>query len=841
VALPIDDVLPEIVQSLKRERALVLEAPPGAGKTTRVPWALLQDEQLEGCAIAVSEPRRLAAKLAAHFVAGEIGERVGERVGYQVRFEGRTGPKTRIRYLTAGTLLQQLLDPQAANRAQPTIIILDEFHERQIENDQLLALLKQRLPRDENLRLIVMSATLDGERIATYLDCPRIRSEGKIFPLRIEHAPTSDDRPLEKQVSSAVKQALHEQGSGHVLVFLPTVPDIQRCQDALAPLQISQGVQVLALHGEMPLDEQTRAVSRSEQRKVVLATNVAESSITVPGVTAVVDSGLARLAVDSPWSGRRELSVQEVSAASAVQRAGRAGRTAPGVVYRLFTEHNFKSRREHEVPEVQRSDLSDAWLQLVGSGVDPEQLPWFDPPAPAAVQAARNLLTSLGAIDPTLALTPIGRRMLRFSVHPRLARLLVAGEDLGVADDACLAAALLSERDIVRRNDEDSLAYDSDLEERAARFREAAESNFSSNSLRRLNLSQPSVHAVARAYEALRAKIARSQAMADDPDSALRKALLLGFPDRVARRRNPTSHDLTMMNGTFARLSERSVVQNASWLIAHDVERRVDRGRRGDVSWVTVATQIEPDWLLDLFPDRIQDEQQLQWNAEKEQVEAIERISYGSLVLDETRARARISDAASTELARAAAAQKARFFGDRDVMTTFLERIALLARHRPDLQLHLAQADPMGLLALACQGRTSFDELAALDWSSFLLDQLSDTQRSALRREVPSDITLPGGRPLRVHYEPTKSPWVSSRLQDFFGMGSTPLLCNGKVPLTLHLLAPNQRAVQVTTDLAGFWERHYPAIRRELMRRYPRHSWPEDPLHAAPPAPRPRR
>jgi ATP-dependent helicase HrpB len=626
-----------------------------------------------------------------------------------------------------------------------------------------------------------------------------------------------------------------------VLVFLPTVPDIQRCQATLAPLQSSQGVQVLALHGEMPLDEQTRAVSRSEQRKIVLATNVAESSITVPGVTAVVDSGLARLAVDSPWNGRRELSVLEVSAASAIQRAGRAGRTAPGVVYRLFTEHNFKSRREHEVPEIQRSDLSDAWLQLLGRGTDPEQLPWFDAPPTAAVQAARTLLTSLGAIDPTLTLTPVGRRMLRFAVHPRLGRLLVAGEDLGVADEACLAAALLSERDIVRRNDEDPLAYDSDLEERAARFREAAESNFSGNSVRRLNLSQPSLHAVDRAYQAFRAKIAQSDVIAADPDQALRRALLLGFPDRVARRRNPTSPELTMVNGTAARLSERSVVQNAGWLIAHDVERRLDRGRRADLSWVTVATQIEPDWLLDLFPDRIQDEQQLQWNASKEQVEAIERICFGSLVLDETRGRAPASGAAGAELARAAAAQKARFFGDRDVMVNFLERIAVLARHRPDLELPVAQQDPEGLLALACQGLTSFEELAALDWSSFLLGRLSDAQRRALQREVPSEITLPGGRPLRVHYEPDKPPWVSSRLQDFFGMGSTPLLCSGKVPLTLHLLAPNQRAVQVTTDLAGFWQRHYPAIRRELMRRYPRHSWPEDPLHAAPPAPRPTR
>jgi ATP-dependent helicase HrpB len=431
--------------------------------------------------------------------------------------------------------------------------------------------------------------------------------------------------------------------------------------------------------------------------------------------------------------------------------------------------------------------------------------------------------------------------MLRFAVHPRLARLLVAGEDLGVTDDACLAAALLAERDIVRRNDESPLAFDSDVEERASRFREAAESKFSGNSVRRLNLSQPSLHAVSQAYDSLWSKSNKVETIANDPDQALRKALLLGFPDRVARRRNATSPDLTMMNGTATRLSERSTVQNASWLIAHDVERRVDRGRRTDLSWVSIATQIEPDWLMDLFPERIRDEQQVQWNAEKELVEVTERLSYGSLVLDETRTRAQPSESASAELARAAAAYKTRFFGDRDVVVSFQQRVALLAKHRPDLDLPTAQLDGDGLLLLACRDLTSFAELDGLDWSSFVLSQLTDAQRRSLDRELPANITLPGGRPLRVNYEPDKPPWVSSRLQDFFGMSSTPVLCGGKVPLTLHLLAPNQRAVQVTTDLSGFWQKHYPGIRRELMRRYPRHSWPEDPLHATPPAPKPRR
>ncbi|HTM44485.1 MAG TPA: ATP-dependent helicase HrpB [Polyangiaceae bacterium] len=848
MALPIEQHIPEILKELQGHQALVLEAPPGAGKTTRVPLALLEAGFLNRPSIVVSEPRRLAARLAAHFVAEQLGSEVGQLVGYQVRFENRTGPKTKICYVTAGVLLQQLLDPlssQPKSGARPyDVVILDEFHERQLETDQILALLKGRLASDPALRLIVMSATLNGEAIASFLDCPRVRSEGKAFPLRIEHESVPDDRPLEKRVSSAVKQALSDQPDGRVLVFLPTVQDIVAAQSTLTPFAKGAEVELLPLHGELSLGEQARAVKPAARRAVVLATNVAESSITVQGVTAVVDSGLARIAVDSPWSGRRELCVAPISQASATQRAGRAGRTAPGSVYRLFSEHSFKTRRPYEVPEIQRSDLSDVWLRLLGAGIDkPEQMPWMDPPPPAAVRAAEDLLQALGATNAARQLTSIGKRMLRFAMHPRLARVIVAGEDLGVGEEAALAAALLAERDIVRRGAETAhFADDSDILARCDRFHQAEFERFSENSLRQLDLLRGPVQAVASAYKSLCQHLVRGTPDAPDLDPALRKALLAGFIDRVARRRSHTGAELILANGTNAKISSNSVVHHATLLIAHDIEQREQHGKSGGgVPWVSLATRIEPEWLLDDYAHLLSDEQQLIWNAEKECVESQSRVRCGSVVLEESRSRAQPSEATSAELARAANAQRARFLGSSNSLATFITRLMLLRTQRPDLTLpSLTLDDSLSLFEQACQGLSSFAELDELDWPALFNDRLSAEQRRALDRELPLSIALPSGRPLKVNYEPDKSPWVSSRLQDFFGMNQSPTLCGGKLPLTLHLLAPNQRAVQVTTDLAGFWQRHYPAVRRELMRRYPRHAWPEDPLTATPPV-KPRR
>ncbi len=842
--LPIDPLLPRLVTELGRARALVLEAPPGAGKTTRVPAALL-DAGLEG-EILVAEPRRLAARLAARFVAAERGEKPGDSVGYTVRFEDVSSRRTRIRYVTEGVLVRRLLDDPSLEGV--AAVVLDEFHERHLATDLSLALLA-RLQSDTraDLKLVVMSATLEADPVARYLgDCPLLRSEGKLFPVEIEHLPRPDDRPLERQVASAVKRVLAEEPSGDVLVFLPGAAEIRRAGDALASVAEAEGLLVLPLHGDLPIEAQARAVEPASQRKVILSTNVAESSVTIDGVTAVIDSGLARRAAHSPWTGLPRLELAKVSRASAAQRAGRAGRTRAGRVLRLYTKGDHDARPEHDAPELQRLDLSDSLLVLHGAGIsDPAALAWLDAPPAASLDAAELLLRRLGALDTEGNITGAGRRMLAFPLHPRLSRVVVEAEQRGVAEEGALVAALLGERDIRARarTQFGGRAYDaareasgpSDVLELAERFEEARGARFDRQSLGRMELDPRAVGAVERARKQI-ARIVRDRGERPDGlegvEEALSIAVLAGFVDRVARRRKRGRSDLILSNGRTAELSPSSVVHDALLMVAVDVEEQTGRGRR---NVVRLASAIEPEWLLDLHPDLLEMGDELEWNADAGRVDRVSRINCGSVVLDESRAPAPPSPEASELLLRAAVG---RPLTGHDALEQLRARIALVRSKCPELGLD-APPDNAALLARACEGLTRLSELEGVDLAALLRAELPAARRLAVL--APERITLPGGRSTAVHYEPGKPPWIASRLQDFFGMGDTPRICDGREPLTLHLLAPNQRAVQVTSDLSGFWERHYPSIRRELMRRYPKHAWPEDGRNAKPPAPRGRR
>ncbi|HEX9919640.1 MAG TPA: helicase-related protein, partial [Pyrinomonadaceae bacterium] len=452
-SLPIDSLLPSIVESLHETPRLVIEAPPGAGKTTRIPPALLASGLAAEGEILILEPRRIAARLAAGQVASERGERPGESVGYEVRFEKASGARTRLKYVTEGILMRRLLsDPHLGG---VSVVILDEFHERHLEADLALALLK-RLQQGArpDLRIIVMSATLNAEPIARFLgDCRVLRSEGRRFEVGIEHLYRTDDRPIAAQVQIAARRLLDEEPDGDVLVFLPGASEIRRAAEACAPLAAEFGLLVLPLHGELSLAEQDRAVRPAERRKIILSTNVAESSVTIEGVVAVIDSGLARVAQHSPWSGLPGFSVARISRASAVQRAGRAGRMRPGRALRLYTAQDFAARPEYDVPEILRADLAGAALELHAMGInDLNSFDWFEAPAANALQQAESLLTSLGALDEEHRVTANGRRMLRLPLHPRLARVLTEAESRGVAGAGCAVAALLSERDIRARH-----------------------------------------------------------------------------------------------------------------------------------------------------------------------------------------------------------------------------------------------------------------------------------------------------------------------------------------------------------------------------------------------------
>jgi ATP-dependent helicase HrpB len=849
--LPIDPLLPAIADSLRATPTLVLQAPPGAGKTTRVPRALLDAGMAERGQVVVLEPRRLAVRMAARRVADELGERVGGTVGYQVRFETVSSDRTRIRFVTEGVLGRELIsNPDLSGVAA---VVLDEFHERHLQGDMALALVERlRRTRRPDLRVVVMSATLATEAIATHLGAPVVRSEGRSFEVTLSHLDAPDDRPLGSQVASAVRSLLRDGLDGHVLVFLPGAAEIRRAREACEKVASEADLALVTLHGDLSPEEQDAAVGPSSRRKVILSTNVAESSVTIEGVVAVVDSGLARVASHSPWSGLPLTRVQKISRASATQRAGRAGRTRPGRCLRLYTRADFDSRPEHESPEIRRADLAQTWLELVA--LDALDAPWLEPPPEGHVRSAVELLRRLGALTPGGALTDTGRAMLRFAVHPRAARVVVEGERRGVIDDACVAAAILSEGDIrassgasfgdVRRGD---IATErSDLEGLIDRFREVEEGGLSAGSLRASGLDPGATRSVARAATQLARAARRSPAGRDrrgpsDRSSegsganALGMAILAGYPDRVARRVRPGSRSVALAGGGVAQLAESSAVRDAEWMVTLDAEERAasaggGRPTQGGVV-VRMASAIEPEWLIELFPDAIVEKREVVWNAQHERVEAREAMLWDGLVLHASDATA-TPEEASRVLAQAARTAGARAFAAEGEIERWLAR----ARFAASVDASIAALDDDAVAAALtrlCEGLSTFAELR----HAGLLRELRSTlgaRAAAVENLAPERVTLTGGRSVPIEYEPGKPPHIASRLQDFFGMTDGPRVGGGRVPLVLELLAPNGRAVQVTTDLAGFWQRHYPAVRAELMRRYPRHSWPDDPTKPTP-------
>lgn len=847
-ALPVDELLEPLVRTLASQRAVVIEAPPGAGKTTRVPRALLESGLLPGREIWVTEPRRLAARLAAGFVARELGVELGGRVGYSVRFEEKSSADTRLWFVTEGVLLRRLLGREGGRGLG--VVVLDEFHERHITTDLLLMLLAKRLQTDPELRLVVMSATLDAEAVAHYLgDCPRLRCEGRLFPLSVRHEAQDDDRPLFQRVSSAVKQLVREQPAGDLLVFLPGAAEIRDATTQLEPFAREHGIELHALHGELPLDAQAKAIAPSARRKVVLSTNVAESSVTVEGVTIVIDSGLARIAEHSPWTGRQSLELRPVAQASAIQRAGRAGRTQPGQVLRLYTEQSFRARPAQEKPEIQRLDLAEPLLQLYGNGLAPRAEDWLDAPAPSMLESAQKLLERLSFVEGE-RLTPLGRRALALPLAPRLARVVLEGQRLGVGGRACLAVALLADRDIRLSasgpggaRGSDVLGCEGDLDLLIELYRLAEDDRFHDAALRRLGLHGGRVATVRQGYQQIRRELGLGRDASDDgtPDEERQNfalALLAGFPDRVARRRKPGARDLILATGHVAQQAEESVAKNASLLLALDAEDRahapavLQRGEKRAPRHgirVRIAEPIEAEWLLDHAADQLSEKEELDWDSAKERVRLVSSLCWGAVVLDQSERPAPPSEAAAALLERAAIAQQASLFTKKDDLDELLGRCALLGASAPGSVFErIAGSGARELIALACRGKSSLAELREIDFRELVLGELSPGDRARLEREAPEHVTLDAGRRVRVHYAKGQPPWIESRLQDFFGMKEGPRLAGGRVPLTLHLLAPNQRAVQVTSDLAGFWERHYPSVRKELSRRYPRHAWPED-------------
>ena len=844
--LPIDALLPEVVTALRGAPALVLRAAPGAGKTTRVPATLLDAGLAGERRVLVLEPRRIAARAAAEFIAGDRGWRLGREVGYRVRFEQCGGKGTRLWFLTEGVLGRQLARDPFLDEAG--LVVLDEFHERHLQGDVALAVVRElQASVRPDLKLMIMSATLDTDRLAAYLGgAPVCTAEGRAHPVEIAHAPSADDRPVAGRIATALRTILAEgRDEGDVLVFLPGAAEIARTAEAIAPLAAAHALEVMPLHGNLPLDAQHRALTRGGRRRVVLATNVAETALTIESVTAVIDSGLARIARFDTRRGINALRLIPISRAAADQRAGRAGRTAPGRCLRLWTAAEQAARRAYEVPEILRLDLTATVLEMRAWGLrDVEGLTWLDRPPATASRHAERLLIQLGAVDPsTGAVTPTGRRLLALPVHPRIGRLLLEAERLGCAGGGALLAALASERDLLLERRElgggNAVPWPdgpSDLLLRAERFLEAAAAGFDDACCRKLGVDPRTARAVERGRRHLgRVLGVAPRGHMEIESEPLLRAVLAGFPDRVVRRRAAGSPRGIMVGSTGVILDRGSVVRDAELFVAVDVD--AGGRRRHAEAVVRIASAVRREWLTQLFPEAVRQVRTLELDAPGERVVERTQWRYGDLVLDERTETDVDRDAAGELLAAQARADPGSVVTLDHGAAMILERIRFLQTWMPDADL---PADVDGLLRdtviALCRGRRSFAEIRAADLGGALRGALSHGQRAALDREAPAELQLPSGRRAPLRYERGKPPAVAARIQELFGLTATPRVARGRVPVVIEILAPSQRPVQITDDLQSFWRRTYPEVRKQLRGRYPKHAWPEDPLTAAPTA-----
>ncbi|QDV23749.1 ATP-dependent helicase HrpB [Aureliella helgolandensis] len=865
--LPIDSHLDALAHALAGHPSVVLEAPPGTGKTTRVAPAFLPGSRNSAgwnapSKILLVQPRRIAARAAAARIASEQGYQLGREVGYQVRFDNRTGPATRLTSLTPGILLRRLqLDSVLED---VSLILLDEFHERSLEYDLLLGML-QRIQTElrPDLRLLVMSATLDGASVCHYLgDAPRIAVAAQSYPVRIEHAkfgsmsggrPQHPSRRIVEQTTAAVlKYAQARRGSdsaaegdGDMLVFLPGVGEIRQVERQLAPEAAKQGWNLLTLFGDMRPADQDAVLATSPQRKIILATNVAETSLTIDGVTTVIDSGWARVQRVDPALGLNRLLLEPISTASATQRAGRAGRTAPGFCYRLWDEVSARSRPQQLDPEVLRVDIAGAVLQLLCWGEsDIAAFPWITPPPTAAIAGALQVLEWIGAVQEGRP-TELGRQLLHFPLHPRLARVVVAGHALRIPHAATLAAAILSERDIVDRQagayaprsrggvptiQQVKLPYHCDVTRRVqalqrlqAGNRISVERVAAEFSLGGINLA--AVQQVQRVAEQLRTVVdSQLSSTAEEPlETQLSEALLAGFPDRVARRRSANTPRGVMVGGRGIKLDGKSAVTAAELFLCLDVDAA------GTEANVRMASAVEQAWLTGA---NLQTRTERFMNPTLGSVVSRRRLYWCDLMLTETTAETPLDAETARLLSQAAAGQFDKLLPAKDrVLQSWLARVRWLAQALPEENLPTFTGDSLvPMLEKWLYGLRNLEEVRQLPWSSLLPGELNAQQRKLLDGQAPEAMTLPTGRRVLLTYEPGKPPILAARIQEFFGWQDTPRLAGGKSQVLLHLLAPNGRVHQITDDLASFWANTYATVRKELRGRYPKHAWPEDPL-----------
>jgi ATP-dependent helicase HrpB len=824
-----------IVTSIKERSTLILRAPTGSGKSTQIPQ-IIRDSGICSATVLVLQPRRIAARMLATYISSQRNSILGKEVGYSTRFDSAVSDETRILFITEGILPRMLL--KDTNLSGIDTIIFDEFHERSITTDLGLALIRNLQKRRGNLRIIVMSATLETSELTDYMpDAICIDAPGKTYPVEIQYFPSNKETPVWDTATRAFDHLLRSGNSGDILIFMPGAYEIRKTIDALETGIRSEPISAIPLYGDLPehLQQQALSQSVSGRRKIIVATNIAQTSLTIPGVRHVIDSGLARINRYDSNRGLNTLYTETISADAAQQRAGRAGREAPGVCIRLWSLTQQQNMTPCTTPEILRIDLSEVLLTLISLGYnEPQNFQWLTPPPPATITAAQELLKLLGAIDSKSTLTDIGKQMSSLPMHPRFSRLLLSSIPLGAIELATFAAAMLSERSMIQGKPQyPDEAYNSpvitDFYAYYLLFEKARASSFSTAVCSRYALNISACKSIERSQNyliQLCKKFSSNQIINGTSVEGFAESLLLAYPDRLVSRRNSATLQCAMRNNRRGELESSTIVRKAPLCIAADI--RETRHSAGQVlkPQLSMICEIRPEWLTEHFSNSFTTATEYTWNNITQSVEATIRSFCLDVLISEKPAEELDIQAASNLLAETIISKKLPLRGWDHNVDEWINRVAWVRETFPEKNLpEFTDEEKHLIIHTLCDGSYRYTQVCDIPVLPFFQELLSASDSSFVESMAPTSVMLPTGRKMKLLYTPGKPPHGRTRIQDLYGQNQTPRIASGRASITIEILAPNNRPVQITDDLKNFWEVHYPEVKKALSRKYPKHEW----------------